>query len=192
MEIQSENIKKYLLNNLDIPDEDNIDIKDIYKIENININRLNYKLEEAKFFPEELAYFKELKECSLSGFLITDDIKKNLSKLEKLKTISFDHCIYSGNEKIKNKMKNINLNCSNYNLAYMFDKKNYTEKILLKDVIEVDINRICEFINLRELILLNCDIKNSNLLISLKSLKKLKIIGCKLDNYDIISKIEFK
>lgn len=38
--------------------------------------------------------------------------------------------------------------------------------------------------------LLNLEIPNSISLTNAKNIKKLKIIGCKLDNYDIISKID--
>lgn len=189
MEIQSENIKKYLKNNLDLKDEKNIELSDILKIEELNLNRLNYKLKEAKFIPEELGYFKELRKCSLNEFLINDDIKKNISKLEKLEKLTLNHCIITGYDKIKNKLKQIYLNYSNFEFVNILECKESLEKMTLKNVINVDIENISKFANITELELLNCEVKKFEFITNLTNLKKLKIIGCNLEKDDIKEKI---
>ncbi len=189
MEIQSENIKKYLRNNLDLKDEENIELSDILKIEELNLNRLNYELKEAKFIPEELGYFKGLRKCSLNGFLINDDIKKNISKLEKLEKLTLNHCIINGYEKIANKLKNIYLNYSNFEFVNILESKESLEKMTLKNVIDVDIENISKFDNIIELELLNCEVKKFEFVKNLRNLKKLIIIGCNLEEEDIRKKI---
>ena len=189
MEIQSENIKKYLINNLDLKDEGNIELSDILKIEELNLNRLNYKLKEAKFIPEELGYFKELRKCSLNEFLINDDIKKNISKLEKLEKLTLNHCIITGYDKITNKLKQIYLNYSNFEFVNILECKESLEKMTLKNVINVDIENISKFANITELELLNCEVKKFEFITNLTNLKKLKIIGCNLEKDDIKEKI---
>ena len=190
MEILSENIKKYLINNLHISDENDIELDDIYKVGKINLNRQNYSLKEAKFVPSELALFKNLKECAFSQFLINDEIKENLSKLENLEVLDLDHCIIAGCKTISNKIKVIIMNYSNFNFMNIFENKSSMKKILLKDIINVDIKKITEFENIEELILLNCEIKNSIFIKELKNLKKVRIIGCKLDNDDAVNMLD--
>ena len=190
MQILSENIKRYIINNLSLKDEENFDISDIYKIEEINLNRVNYKLKEANFIPEEISYFKNLRKCSFNGFLINDDIKKNLSKLENLEVLEFNHCIITGYFMIKNRVKQINIKHSNFEFINIIEDKTNMEKMILKNVINVDMKKISEFTNIKELNMLNCEVNNSYFINSLKRLNRIKIIGCKLDKDDIIDKID--
>ena len=82
------------------------------------------------------------------------------------------------------------MNYSNFNFMNIFENKSSMKKILLKDIINVDIKKITEFENIEELILLNCEIKNSIFIKELKNLKKVRIIGCKLDNDDAVNMLD--
>ena len=115
MIIKSENIRKYMMYNLNIENED-IDMKDMLKLKKININGLNSKLEQAYFVPEELGYLKEIEECSFSKLEITNEIIINLNKLKKLKIIQYDFCNNISDIKIENAIKKIYINYSNFSL----------------------------------------------------------------------------
>ena len=191
MLIKSENIKKYIENNLDIENNE-IEMDDIIKLEKININGLNYKLEKAVFVPEELSYLKGISECSFNNFTITNEILENLNKLEKLNVLQFDFCQSEADKTINNKISSIYINCSDFKLLSMCENAEYMETIFLKNIEEVDINSICKYKNLKKLFLLNSNVKNIELLEKLPNLSYLKIIGSKIENTEIIEKISKK
>ena len=191
MLIKSENIKKYIENNLSIKNNE-IEMDEIIKLEKININGLNYKLEKAVFVPEELSYLKGISECSFKNFTITNEILENLNKLDKLNVLQFDFCQNETHKTINNKINSIYLNGSNFELLSMCENTEYMETIFLKNIEKVDINSICKYKNLKKLFLLNSDIKNIELLEELPNLSYLKIIGSKIDNLEIIEKLRKK
>jgi len=191
MLIISENIKKYIENNLDIKNNE-IEMDDIIKLEKININGLNYKLEKAVFVPKELSYLKGIKECSFNNFTITNEILENLNKLEKLNVLQFDFSQSKTDKTINNKISSIYLDCSDFALLNMCNNTDYMETIFLKNAGEVDINSICKYKNLKKLFLLNSDVKNIELLEKLSNLSYLKIIGSKIENTEIIEKLRKK
>jgi len=187
MQILSENLYKYIVNNFDIEDE--IKQEDIDKITDLNINSFNNKLQEARFIPEELSYFKNLQKCQFNSFLINDEIINNLEKLEKLDFLSLEHCEITGNKNIKNRIKKICLNYSDFNFINMLENKNSLEKLVLKDIVNVDVNKIYEFKNLKELELLNCSLLNARYITQLEKLESIKIIGCELDICSLLEKL---
>ena len=192
MKIESENIKNYIINNTELGLNDEIRIENIEGIECLTINKLNYQLKEARFIPEELAYFKNLKTCGFSQFTIRDNIIKNLNKLQELNFLKFDHCRYIGQNEVENNLENIELNYSDIELLYMLKNKQSLKNAFIKDIENVDIEKISKYENLENLSLLNCEIKNAKSLLKLKNLKTIKIIGSKLDDIMVINKLSSK
>lgn len=191
MEIKSENIRRYIENNVDINGSE-IEFNDMQKLTSININALNLKLEEAVFVPEELSYLKEISECSLANFTITDEIIENLNKLEKLSIIQFDYCKCLASNIIYNNLNRIYLNYSDFNLVEKCDNTENMEKIFLKNVGKVDISKILKFNNLKRLFLLNCDVDNIEFLEKFDRIEEVKIIGSKIDNLQILDHLKNK
>lgn len=189
MIINSENIKAYVMYTLALNDASEITLDNLEKIKEININRLNYNLKEAKFDPVDLSYLKGLEHCSFSGFLINDEIKEKLEKLNKLNYLEFDHCKISGNKIINNKLVKLYLNCSDFKLLKMFNNLSELRKLIIKGII-VDSKELCGLNGLEELQLLNCEVKNSGFLTELKGLRKIKIIGSTLDNESVIKSLK--
>ena len=188
MIIKSENIRKYMMYNLNIENED-IDMKDMLKLKKININGLNSKLEQAYFVPEELGYLKEIEECSFSKLEITNEIIINLNKLKKLKIIQYDFCNNISDIKIENAIKKIYINYSDFSLLTACNNTEAMEIIFLKNVNNVDINKICKFKNVKKIYLLNCNVIGISLLEQLESLEYLEVIGSNIDNKETIGEL---
>ena len=191
MEIKSENIKRYIENNVDIKGNE-IELDDIKKLDRININALNFDLEEATFIPEELAYLQEINECSFANFTITDEIVENLNKLKKLKIFQFDFCKSTVSKKIYNNISRIYLNYSDFSLLEMCNNTESMETVFLKNVKNVDVSQIYKFKNLKRLSLLNCDIDNIEYLDKFDKLEEVKIIGSKINNLQILETLRNK
>ncbi len=191
MEIKSENIKRYIENNVDIKDNE-IELEDIRKLNRININALNLKLEEAIFVPEELSYLKEIEECSFANFTITDEIIENLNKLKKLSIFQFDFCKSTVSKKIYNSISRIYLNYSDFSLLEMCDNTESMKTVFLKNVKDIDVSKINKFKNLKRLSLLNSEVNNIESLKNFENLEEVKIIGSKINNVSILEELSKK
>ena len=191
MEIKSENLKRYIENNVDIKGNE-IELEDIRKLDRININALNYKLEEAIFVPEELSYLQEIEECSFANFNITDDIVVNLNKLKKLRIFQFDFCKSTVSKKIYNSISRIYLNYSDFSLLEMCENTETMETVFLKNVKDVDVSKINKFKNLKRLSLLNSEVNNIESLEKFENLEEVKIIGSKINNIQVLDNLKNK
>lgn len=191
MEIKSENLKRYIENNVDIKGNE-IELEDIRKLDRININALNYKLEEAIFVPEELSYLQEIEECSFANFNITDDIVVNLNKLKKLRIFQFDFCKSTVSKKIYNSISRIYLNYSDFSLLEMCDNTESMETVFLKNIKDIDVSKINKFKNLKRLSLLNSEVSNIESLENFENLEEVKIIGSKINNVSILEELSKK
>ena len=190
MKLYSENIKRYIMNNTNFDLNQEIEQAELYKIKELNINKLNYKMEEAVFIPEELKYFKGIEKIEFSGFDINDKLIANLNELENLRKISFDHCNYNCSKKLTVKLSEIYMNHSNINLLYICKNMDQIEKILLNNINEIDMKILIGCKNLKELIILNSDIVNSNELAGYRSVNNVQIIGGNIDDCKIIDKLK--
>ena len=177
MKIMSKNIADYIDLNYDI--EEFNDIKELYKIEELVINSLDYSLEVAPFYAAELSYFKNLKDCTFINFEITDEIIDNLNKTS-LNELSLDNCRCIVNKNIN--LKRLQIEMSNVNL-----KNIKTQELIIVECGTIDINDIINN-ELKELKIFNCDILNSELLSNLEDCK-IEIMGCTLDN-ESVKKLE--
>ena len=191
MEIKSENIREYIENNVDIKGNE-IELEDIKKLDRININALNFKLEEAIFVPEELSYLKEIEECSFANFTITDEIIENLNKLKKLSIFQFDFCKSTVSKKIYNSISRIYLNYSDFSLLEMCDNTESMKTVFLKNVKDIDVSKINKFKNLKRLSLLNSEVNNIESLKNFENLEEVKIIGSKINNVSILEELSKK
>ena len=139
-----------------------------------------------------MGYLKEIEECSFSKLEITNEIIINLNKLKKLKIIQYDFCNNISDIKIENAIKKIYINYSDFSLLTACNNTEAMEIIFLKNVNNVDINKICKFKNVKKIYLLNCNVIGISLLEQLESLEYLEVIGSKIDNKKIIEELSKK
>lgn len=190
MEIKSENLRKYLIYNVNLENENVINKEDLLRVEDLHISYFNNSLKEAIFYPEEISYFENLKKIHFSCFKITDDIISNLNKLKNLKTIIFDNCKTVSGIKLNNNITKIYMELSDLELLSIINKKTNVKKIYLEDVNNVDIKKLNEYENLEELTLLNSNLCNCFYFVYFRKMNNLKIIGCKLDNLEVIERLK--
>lgn len=176
MRILSESIADYIDLNYDI--EEFNDISELDKVEELVVNNYNYSLDIVLFYPYELSYFKNLKECTFMNFEIADEVVDNLNKIC-LKKLSLDNCSCIINNKLNVEKLFVELCNINLNKIYVHDLT----------MLECGTIDICDLNNdLDKLTLLNCDIVNSSLLKNFKDCK-IELIGCTLDD-DLILSLE--
>lgn len=175
MKIMSESIADSISLNYDI--EEFNDISELDKVEELAINSYNYSLDIASFYPNELSYFKNLRECTFMNFEITDEIVDNLNKIN-LKVLSLDNCRCIINNRLS--VDRLFVEVSNVNF------KNICVKELT--VLESGTIDISDLNDLSELTLLNCNIVNSSLLKNFKDCK-IELVGCTLDD-DSVKELE--
>ena len=179
MRIVSESIADYIDLNYNIQLFD--DIKELEKVEELVINRFNYSMEEALFYPNELKYFKNLKRITFVNFNISDDIVNILNMLPNLSELYFDSCYDSSINSLK--IEKIYIESTKYDLRKLKNPK----ELIIQNGGTIDINNI-KSNNLVKLTLLNTNIKNC---VQLKNIKcSLKIIGCTGDDIDEISSLD--
>ena len=173
MKLLSENIVDYIDLNYDI--DSFSDIKELEKVEELVINRYNYSLEEAVYYPEELAYFKNLKKCTFLNFTITDEIVDILDKLS-LEEIVLDHC-----QCLINHVLHVEkLLVEGSPVSFM---NTVFHQLVVVENKEIDIQDICHS-DIQQLTLLNTPIIHSSLLKKLPNCK-IKIQGCSLDDSSV-------
>ena len=173
MKIMSENIANYIDLNYNIKEFN--DIKELEKVDELVINSLNYSLEIAPFYPNELSYFKNLKECTFINFEINDEIINNLNNIN-LSYLLLDNCRCPISKKIE--VDRLFVECSTINL-----KNIDTQELIILDSDTIDINDLDK--NIKKIRILNCNIINSSLLKNFINCK-IELVGCKLDDESII------
>ena len=166
MNIKSTSIADYIELNYDI--ETIKDSKELEKVEELVINNLDYSLEQAPFYPNELTYFTNLKKCTFMNFEITDEIINILNNL-KLQVLTLDNCTCITDVKLN--AEKIIIEVSRVNLETINSKD-----LTLIECGKIDINK-----NTKKLTILNCNIKNATQLKQLKC----QLIGCALDDTTI-------
>lgn len=175
MKIVSESIADYVDLNYDILFFD--DIKELEKVEELVINRFNYSMEEALFYPNELKYFRNLKKIVFVNFEISDDIINSLNMLPNLSELHFDCCFDISSNFLK--VEKIYMESTKYDLRKL---KNLKE-LIIENCGVIDVNDII-LNNLAKLTILNTNIRNA---VQLKEIKcSVNIIGCVVDNIEEI------
>lgn len=178
MKILSESIADYIDLNYDI--ESVNDIKELEQVEELVINNYNYSLDIAPFYPNELSYFKKLKKCTFINFEITDEIVDNLNKTN-IKGLTLDNCTCIINKNLN--IENLFIEVSNVN----FKNINNLKELTILESGNIDINDIKQN-NLEQLTILNTNIINST---ELKKINcNIELIGCELDNEEIINELK--
>ena len=188
MYIYSENIRQYIINNTTIINN-KITQNNLEQIEDININKLNLKLEEAVFIPEELKLLINLKSCTLLGFDIDDKLLNNINELKYLNKLDFEYCKYNGSSKIINKILEIRLKDSDITLLNIINT-NILKTLTMENIDNIDLLLIAKYKKIEKLKLLNCNITNFDYITELKDLKELTLIGTNIENSNIHNKVD--
>ena len=150
MSLMSENIVDYISLNYD----KNV-INKLEEVDNLVINKYNYSLDTASFFPNELSYFKNLNSCTFMNFEITDEILANL-RVTNIRELILDNCICKNT--LDFNIESLVFDMTNADLKQIKDVK----RLALIECGKIDIQDICNN-SIEELKIIEISINNKAL-----------------------------
>ena len=167
------------------------------KKESIVLKKKNFKGEETEVSTEDLLIYESLKRCSLFHFYLTEKDIMNLNQLNKLEYIYFDLCYFAFekfnfNSNVTTLIFNL---CENLKLDFL--KRTMARKIeiteLKKVKIELDISEIENALNLEELAIHNCKVKQIEKILEVApNIKVLNLDGSTVDNEEFLLRVKEK
>jgi len=165
--------------------KDDILEEDLNNIEELTINKYKLNGKETDIDLEELKFFKNLKTLTLIKFKIDLNIIEKINDNKHLWAIQFSKCDFQRVLPINQKINYVVLDCcENVNLEFI--NNNETVKIIGT---EVDLIQLKQMENIETLYLQDCKIKNVIEILQCSKLKKLNLDGSKIDNKDILKKL---
>lgn len=181
IKITNQKLKNYLEYELNKEQDEPIYIEELDNITQVTINGKSIDGDTIYKTISDLKYFKNLKNCMIKDFQITDneiEIINNLSRLEKL---HFDNC------KFENKYAKINLDierlilsfCKDVNMK-VFNISNSIKYLRITSGDKIDLENIEYFTKIEKLYLQSIIIKDLEIISKLKELKYLNLNGSKI------------
>lgn len=187
MDINSRDIKRYVYLKLGKREEDEITEEDLNKITFLNLNYTNFKGEINEYDFNDLKYFKNLKELTLNGFEISDEMIENINSISSLEILVINHCSFSTNKELINNIKTLVLTYTKINDLKNFQMCGTLESVKLISCEDVDIKRLSPLNKLKEISIHNSNILNVTELKNFDVLEILNIDGSKVDSDDLES-----
>ena len=152
-------------------------VNDIEEIEDISIQDINLMQNKLNIDLTEIVKLKNLRTLSLKFFEITDEVIEAINKLEHIKSIEFDMCIFKNKKELSEKIQSIIIyNCQDFNI-------NIHSGL-------VDISNIKNFKKLKYLKVAHCNVISIPSIALLENLEQLYLNHIEIP-YDIdISKMQ--
>lgn len=189
IELKSKELKEYIYLELNKNRAEPIYDEDLEKITDLQLNTLDLIGEQTDVTIFDLIFFKNLKYCTLINMNISDKELDVLNKLQNLKFLQLDNCIFSNNKKLQLKLSDLVINnCSNVKM-HIYEDITSLENLHIVNCENVDITGISKLNNLSKLFLQNLQLDEINEVELIKSLKYLNLNGSKITNLDKISKL---
>ena len=155
----------------------------------MNLNYKNFKDEINEYDFNDLKQFKNLKELTLNGFEITEEMISNINQIDNLEILVINHCSFVTNKELISNLRRLVLTYTKINNLTNFKKCSDLENIEFIDCGDVDINNLIELKMLKEILVYNSEISNALELRNFDKLRILKIDGSKLDYENLESVI---
>ncbi len=188
MDINSKDIKRYVYLKLGKREKDEITEDDLNKITFLNLNYKNFKGEINEYDFNELKNFKNLKELTLNGFEITDEIIESINLITSLEILVINHCSFSTNKELIRNIKTLVVTYTKTNDLKNFKMYESLENIKMINCENIDINYLVPFNNLKEISIHNSNILNGIEFKNFEILEDLNIDGSKVD-YDNLESV---
>lgn len=189
MNIKSKDIKKYVYLKLGKKETEEVNNEELNKITFLNLNYKNFKDEINEYDFNDLKQFKNLKELTLNGFEITEEMISNINQIDNLEILVINHCSFVTNKELISNLRRLVLTYTKINNLTNFKKCSDLENIEFIDCGDVDINNLIELKMLKEILVYNSEISNALELRNFDKLRILKIDGSKLDYENLESVI---
>lgn len=189
MNIKSKDIKRYVYLKLGKKETEEVNNEELNKITFLNLNYKNFKDEINEYDFNDLKQFKNLKELTLNGFEITEEMISNINQIDNLEILVINHCSFVTNKELISNLRRLVLTYTKINNLTNFKKCSDLENIEFIDCGDVDINNLIELKMLKEILVYNSEISNALELRNFDKLRILKIDGSKLDYENLESVI---
>lgn len=165
-------------------------VNDIEEIEDISIQDINLMQNKLNIDLTEIVKLKNLRTLSLKFFEITDEVIEAINKLEHIKNIEFDMCIFKNKKELSEKIQSIIIyNCQDFNINILKQTINLEELQLIHSGL-VDISNIKNFKKLKYLKVAHCNVISIPSIALLENLEQLYLNHIEIP-YDIdISKMQ--
>ncbi len=188
MDINSKDIKRYVYLKLGKREKDEITEDDLNKITFLNLNYKNFKGEINEYDFNELKNFKNLKELTLNGFEITDEIIESINLITSLEIFVINHCSFITNKELIRNIKTLVVTYTKTNDLKNFKMYESLENIKMINCENIDINYLVPFNKLKEISIHNSNILNGIEFKNFEILEDLNIDGSKVD-YDNLESV---
>lgn len=189
MNIKSKDIRRYVYLKLGKKETEEVNNEELNKITFLNLNYKNFKDEINEYDFNDLKQFKNLKELTLNGFEITEEMISNINQIDNLEILVINHCSFVTNKELINNLRRLVLTYTKINNLTNFKKCSDLESIEFIDCENVDIDNLIELKRLKEILVYNSEISNALELRNFDKLRILKIDGSKLDYENLESVI---
>jgi len=168
LDIKNKELEKYILLKVGKTKE-NLSIDDILMITSLNLNSVTLKNTFSPIYFEDLQYFRNLEELSISNSNIKEEDMAYIYTLSNLKNLSFYECSFDNLNGIEN-----------------LDK---LEILSISKVSYSNIDSLNKLSQLKYLDLISLDIESLDFLVPLKNLKHLDLSGSTIINSQAIIKL---
>ena len=186
IEIKNEIIRDKIYLNLKKNFSEILTEEELKDFDSITLNAQDFKQNEIIYEEEDYKVLKYINSIALNGFIIDDQIIKNLNYLKDLSSIIFNHCIFENNTLIESNIESLWITYSNVKNLKLFQNFERIKKMTFIEVGEIDIKEIINIKNIEELAICNSFIKNSIMINDFKNLKELKLDGSLVDEKNFL------
>ena len=186
MNINSKDIKRYVYLKLGKRETEEINEEELNKITFLNLNYKNFKDEINEYDFNELKQFKNLKELTLNGFEITDEIIEKINLIPNLEILIINHSSINATKELINNLKMLVVTYTNANDLKNFKMYETLENLKMISCENVNINELIKFKSLKEISINSSNIVNADTLNKFELLKILNIDGSKIDSENLL------
>lgn len=192
MNINSKDIKRYVYLKLGKRETEEIKEEELNKITFLNLNYKNFKDEINEYDFNDLKQFNNLKELTLNGFEITDEMIENINSISNLEILVINHSAFNTSKEITNDLKTLVITYTNANDLKNFKMYETLENLKMISCENVDINELISFKSLKEISINSSNIINAETLNNFELLDSLNIDGSKIDTENLIIRKDVK
>ena len=173
----------------------NIVKDDLNQVNSVSISKMNYNTQRMEYSLNELTILPNLQNLIIYDSLINIDDINLLNNLNKIESITFNHCYFLENVKviILKKLKNVSFNECHIN----FDNIDFNTLVSIESISitnpsfykQIDLKKFNDLKFLMRLDLENCVPLNLNQLVHNENLEVISLLGSDVDNIDFINRM---
>ena len=188
--IKTKEIDKYIHNVL-LKRKDTLLTEDDLKIiKRIVLSAVDFDGEKITYDFDDIKQLTNLGSCTLEFFEIDNEIVSSLSSLKRLEELNISHCKFLNSNKISCNLKTLIISYTDLNEFDILEFPEGIDTLKLIEVGKIDFNILTKLKNIKNLYIYNSEINNIKEISKLTVLSRLKLDGTKIDDEDILIKLD--